>query len=377
MTYGRSSAGSSSSGSSRRQLLENVLCRGLLVVLHPLQRREREALAREHHEPDADADGHLHRLQDEPVREAGAVGDAVLRERQRDRGLEQPHVAGPEREQRRDVHQEQDERSRGQRHVQRERLRDGPDGEELKGPPDGLEEDRRDGGTGRAEHCEPLPRHRQQPARSSLALRRDAIGAPGRQDRDREHPDPDEPDDHDARDRPVGQLRGRHHVGDEERDREEVEEAVREHRSEERRARSLAVREVTAEHGDACELARAGGEHRVPEQPDAERREDLPERRARRRHRLMDRQVPCPRARDHREQVEQDPDDHPAPADEVEGVVDRVPVRPAPPDCEDRQDECGEHEQPARPRVPGEYDDPAHAAATSGRRDGAPAVTRS
>ena len=38
------------------------------------------------------------------------------------------------------------------------------------------------------------------------------------------------------------------------------------------------------------------------------------------------------RAREHREEVERDADDDPAPADEVERVVDGVPVRPAPPE---------------------------------------------
>ena len=94
---------------------------------------------------------------------------------------------------------------------------DGPDGEELKGPAEGLEEDRRDGGAGRAEHCEALPRHRQQPARSALSsCAGRTCGAPGGQTATGSMPDPDERRRADARDRPVGELRGRHHVGDEE-----------------------------------------------------------------------------------------------------------------------------------------------------------------
>src|SRR4029079_16690867 len=47
------------------QLVEHVLGRGLLVVLHALERGERKTLAREHHEPDADADRHLDGLEHE------------------------------------------------------------------------------------------------------------------------------------------------------------------------------------------------------------------------------------------------------------------------------------------------------------------------
>ena len=380
MTYGRAS-------SSDRlvvhhcllvgQVVEHVLRGCLLVVLHPLECGQREALAREHHEPDADADRHLDRLEHEPEREPRAVGDAVPAERQRDGRLEQPDVAGPEREDRRDVHQQEDERGRRERDVQRERRRHGPDGEELERPADGLEDDRVDRRSRRAEHGEALPGHREQSPRRSLAVGRRTIGAPGREDGDRQEAQPDEPDDHDPGDRPVRQLRRRHHVGDEQRDREEVEEPVREHRPEERRARSLAVRQMAPQHGDAGELAGAGGQHRVCEQPDAEGREDLAELRQRLRHRLPDCHVPGPGSGQDGEKVEQDPDDHPAPADEVERVVDGVPVGPAPPDREDREDERRKHEETARPRIPGERDDAVHAATTSRVGEAAAPATRS
>ena len=167
-----------------------------------------------------------------------------------------------------------------------ERLRHGPHREELQRPPDDLEEDRQEGGAGARSTARPC----RAIASSRRAVRWPDGGrrrAPRREHADREQAEPDEADDHDACHRPVRQLGGRHHVGDEERDREEVEQPVREHRPEERRARALAVREVTPEHGDARELARAGGEHGVPEQPDAERREDLAEGGLRRRHRLI------------------------------------------------------------------------------------------
>ena len=76
---------------------------------HVLQHRVREPLAGEEDQPDPDADRGLDRLQPDPEREAARVRDAVLDERQRDRGLQQPDVARPEREDRRHVHQQQHE----------------------------------------------------------------------------------------------------------------------------------------------------------------------------------------------------------------------------------------------------------------------------
>src|SRR5262249_58205895 len=67
----------------------------LRLLRHLAQRRDREALAGEEDEPDADADRRLDRLQPDPEREALAVGNAVGAQRQRDRGLEDADVAGP------------------------------------------------------------------------------------------------------------------------------------------------------------------------------------------------------------------------------------------------------------------------------------------
>ncbi|MCZ7588860.1 MAG: hypothetical protein M5U27_08435 [Gaiella sp.] len=201
------------------------------------------------------------------------------------------------------------------------------------------------------------------------------VGAAGRDDRQRQQPEPDQADDDHPGDRPVGKLGGRHDVGDEQRDREEVEEAVREHRPEERGARPLPVRDVPAEDGDTRELAGTRRQHGVSEQADAERGEHLPEGRPRRRHRMVDRHVPGECAREDRQQVEDHGDDHPTPGDEVERVVDGVPVGPAPPERQDREHEHREDEEPASPRVPRERDQPAHAAAASRTGDrGAPAT---
>ena len=117
--------------------------------------------------------------------------------------------------------------------------------------------------------------------------------------------DADEPEDDEARHGPVRDLRGEQHPDDEDRDREEVEQAVGEDGAEQRRARPAAVRQVAAEDGDAGELSRARRQDGVPEQPDPEGGEDLAEARMRLRQRLVDRQPPRERARERGEQVEQ------------------------------------------------------------------------
>src|SRR5262249_17000935 len=87
----------------------------LRLLRHLAQRRDREALAGEEDEPDADADRRLDRLQPDPEREALAVGNAVRARRQRDRRLEGADGSGPEREDRRHVHQDEHDSRDGER----------------------------------------------------------------------------------------------------------------------------------------------------------------------------------------------------------------------------------------------------------------------
>ncbi len=75
------------------ELLERLFDR----LFDLLQRRVREALAREEDEADADPDRRLDRLQADPEGDAVPVVDAVGDERRRDRDLEGADVAGPER----------------------------------------------------------------------------------------------------------------------------------------------------------------------------------------------------------------------------------------------------------------------------------------
>src|SRR5207253_1844275 len=72
---------------------------------HPLQHGERDALAREEEEAEADADGRLDRLQADAVGEAVGVLDAVAQERSRHRRLKEADAARPERERDHEVHE--------------------------------------------------------------------------------------------------------------------------------------------------------------------------------------------------------------------------------------------------------------------------------
>ena len=82
----------------------------------------------------------------------------------------------------------------------------------------------------------------------------------------------------------------------------------------------------------ASSPARAGSTA-LPSRPIAERREDLAERRMRRRQRLVDRQPPGERPREHREQVEQDRRRRPSARRRSRRRGRRRPLRPAPPDA--------------------------------------------
>ena len=97
-------------------------------------------------EPDPDPDRHLDRLEHEPVGEAGPVGDAVLNQWEGHCCLQKTDVARPEREDRGDVHQHENEACGRQRHVDVEALHRRVDGEKLAKPAQALEEDRAGGG---------------------------------------------------------------------------------------------------------------------------------------------------------------------------------------------------------------------------------------
>ena len=134
-------------------------------------------------------------------------------------------------------------------------------------------------------------------------------------------PEPDADDDRRARHRPLRDLRGREHVEDEQRSprrRRRADGRRRCRRPPPRRPAALTCRR---DDRDAGELADPAREHGVPEEPDAERREDV-RTRAGAADRLLDHDAPRVRADDHREEVDHDGRDDPLPLDGAERLAD-------------------------------------------------------
>ena len=225
------------------------------------------------------------------------------------------------------------------------------DGEELAEPPEPLEGDREQGRRRRAHHSEAPAAHRDQPPHRPEHLEVDrAVMTPRGSQREREERRADGHEDDQARDRPVRDLRRHQHVRDQEHDRDEVEDAVREHRPDERRPGTSPPRQLPRQHRHARQLADPAGQYSVREQPDRERGEDEREPRPRRRHRLPDHGLPRERADEHGEQVEPDRASDPLPADDRERVSDRLPARPAPDEERDHRSAKRQDEQRTRPR---------------------------
>src|SRR5215204_3076419 len=318
-------AGHASAFTRRRrpELLDDRLLR--FLVRHPAQRLEREPLAHEEDQPDAYADRHLQHLEAEPEGEPGRVGDPVRDERQRDDRLEQADVPRPEREDGRDVHQQQDDGRRRDRLVDAERRHHRPDGEQLNQPAGRLE-------------------HRSQ--RRSLRLAQDAAR---HQDRDEEERDADDGDQLQARDRPLRDPRRGEHEGGQEQRRDEIEETMREDGSQQPAGGSLAPGRPPGEDADPSELGDPPREHRVGQEADRERREHAGERRLLRAgQRLPDHDVPRDGADEHRREIQDEGEAHPAPGDGFEGVADEAPVGAAPPEQQEQRSDPRQDESRTR-----------------------------
>ena len=147
------------------------------------------------------------------VRESGRVGDSVPDERQGNGRLEQAEVSGPQREDRRDVHQQQHEPCRRQRRVDVEGAHRHIDGEQLQDPARGLQEDRPCSRKRRAEHREALAGHHEKSPQRPRAFETGPPASPLRtRDGEGEEQDTDHQHDDQARHRPVRDLRGREDV---------------------------------------------------------------------------------------------------------------------------------------------------------------------
>ena len=124
-----------------------------------------------------------------------------------------------------------------------------------------------------AHHAEPEPGHRDDPPDRPQSVEPGLVVVARAREREQEERDPDREHDHEARERPARDVGRGQHEDDEQHDRDEIEDAVREDRADEQRPEALAVPfEPPVQHRDAGELADAPGQHRVREQPDAERR---------------------------------------------------------------------------------------------------------
>jgi hypothetical protein len=175
------------------------------------------------------------------------------------------------------------------------------------------------------------------------------MAAPRPDDGDGEQKRADDRDDDQARHRPARNLRGRKHIGDEEERRKEIEEPVREDGADEGAARSGPVRQAAPEDRDSGELADPARQHRVCEEADREGREDAVEPWPRRVERLVDRVAPSERAREHGDEIEPEREGDPGPVDEIERVIDDVPIGSAPPEQEPDDDHDGDEQRRARP----------------------------
>ena len=306
--------------------------------------------------PTADADGHLDRLEPDPEREPLRIGHAVGHERQRDRGLHETDVPGPERKEHRHVHQHEHEPRRGERHMDVERAHRCPDREQLAGPAGALKQGGLDGGHGGAHDAEAVPGHRDEAPHAPGLLEHRAMMAPRARKCEREDPETDDDEDQQARQRPVRDLRGREHVPDQQERREEVEDPVCEDGADERRPRVAAPSPflVAGQHRDARQLPDSARQHGICEETHSEGGEDLAEGRGRRRHRLLDHALPGGRPRHDGDEIEGNRGHHPLPGDEPEGVGDEVPLRAAPDEEPDHHSERRQDQRQPPPRRPEE-----------------------
>src|SRR5829696_4468187 len=324
---------------------------GLSDLRHLAQHRERQAFASEEEESHADADRGLDRLQPDPEREPLRIRDSVLHERERDRGLREPDVPGPEREDGRDVHQHEDEARGGQRDVDVEPAHGRVDGEELAEPAEALEEDRPERGKRLVHHAEAVARHRHDTLERARLLEHRAVMPARHHERDEEKHGPNGHDRDQAGERPAWNLGRRQHVGDEQERGDDVEDTVGKHRPYECRPPAVLRRRLARQDRDARELADPPRQDGIRQQPYTEGREHEREARSRRRHRLVDDDLPRDAPRHDRQQVERDGRGDPVPLDGAECIGDGAPIRPAPPeqDADDRAD--GDDRADADPRA--------------------------
>ncbi len=249
-----------------------------------------------------------------------------------------------------------------QRRLDPERQERHVDGRELRGPADELEEERLHGRTRSPEDREPAARHVQDTADGAELLGKRAVVLAREEKASDEEAEPHADGDCQHGRRPLGNRRDVERDEDEDDRSDHVEEAVREDRADDRRPRARPTAHVPRDHGDAGELPDATGQCGVPEQSDAEGREDVPAPRPGRRDRLLDDDVPGLRADDHGEEVDQDGRRDPFPFDGAERPLDRSWIRAAPHGERHEGRNRDEHDEQA-PGAASRRSDAHHAAA--------------
>src|SRR6266487_2636263 len=331
---------------------DRLLLRGLCLrrVRHHPEHRDGKAFARKEDQADADPDGRLDGLEAERERDPTRLVHAVVREeRQRDRRLHEPDIPGPQREDRRDVHQHEHEASGREGLVDPERAHRRVDGQQLTRPAEQLKEQRERGGRGPAHDAEPVTREPHH-----LAHRTETVFDPritvvaGTQHREGEEDDAEDNDRDQTRDGPARNVCGQGHVHDQDDDGDQIEDAVREHRAEQARP-GAALRHAPVEYRNPCELADPSRQNGVREQSDGEGGEDEQEARVRSFERIHDHRAPGERTNQDREQVEPDGCGDPRPLDRLERIGHSGPGRPAPPECGNHAGGGGEDERGADP----------------------------
>src|SRR3954463_16325819 len=161
-----------------------------------------------------------------------------------------------------------------------------------------------------------------------------------------EQPDAEADDEQQGRACRPRNARGGDHVEDQQKHGHDVENAVCEDRPHEPRPRPLATRHLPSQHGNPRQLADPTRQQRIREQADREGREDERHARPRRLHRRVDHERPGEGAGDHRQQVQQNRDDDPAPLHRAECAAERrEAVAPPPEQTDERRhdDEPQEH----------------------------------
>ena len=304
--------------------------------------------------PSVDAARDLDGLQREAVREPDRIRDAIVARPDSDRGLHEPDVAGPERHDRRDVHEDEDEPGGGERRIAAERLHRDVHREELHEPARRCRSTAPASGTGALSTespCRPMLTSWRAGAHP-LAHDRPVVPL-GPEPRNREEREAHGGRDRDRNDRPMRHLRRQQHPHDEDRRRNEVEQAVRNDRADEGRARPR--RRVPQVAAAAWRRARALA---GPTRDDGVPRASRPRTRTARGRASAGARAgsACPTVRRHdraRKSVEttlsRNARTMQLQMTTLERVEDRSPVRTAPPDDDEREHQRGESRRALRP----------------------------